>query len=186
MNPHTSAAAGRFTACWQEDSPRVAAYARRHVGADRSADVVAETFTTAWRRWPELPDPPLPWLIATARRIMANERRAVRRRQALDHRMRLLSDVAAPVVEDSITTAFQRTDALRHLAGLSEDHREALLLLAWDGLSIAEAASVLGIKPTALRARLHRARKALEALQRADEIHETPTPEPRLQLKETR
>lgn len=185
MNPQTSAAAGQFTACWQTDSPRVAAYACRHVGADLAPDVVAETFAAAWRRWGELPDPPLPWLIGTARRVMANERRAARRRQALDLRIRLLSDVAAPVVEDSIGSAFQRTDALRQLASLSEDHREALLLLAWDGLTITEAARALDIKPAALRARIHRARNALRMLQGTDDINETPPIGPRLQLRET-
>lgn len=179
-----STAAGDFTACWHADAPRVAAYARRHVGAQLSADVVAETFATAWRRWGDLPDPPLPWLIGAARKIMANERRSARRRQALDLRIRLLTDIAAHVVEDSFETAFHRDEALRQLAMLSEDHREVLLLVAWDGLTITDAAKALGIKPDAFRARLHRARKALEGLQTSPDSRPIPAIGHRLELKE--
>jgi RNA polymerase sigma-70 factor (ECF subfamily) len=53
------------------------------------------------------------------------------------------------------------------LAGLSESDRELLLLVAWEGLTHAEAAAALGISPVAARSRLHRARKrALKALQK--------------------
>jgi RNA polymerase sigma-70 factor (ECF subfamily) len=50
---------------------------------------------------------------------------------------------------------------------LSESDRELLLLVAWEGLTHAEAAAALGISPVAARSRLHRARKrALKALQK--------------------
>jgi RNA polymerase sigma factor (sigma-70 family) len=53
------------------------------------------------------------------------------------------------------------------LDGLSDSDRELLLLVAWEGLSHAEAAAALGISPVAARSRLHRARmRALKALQK--------------------
>jgi RNA polymerase sigma-70 factor (ECF subfamily) len=53
------------------------------------------------------------------------------------------------------------------LARLSEADRELLLLIAWDGLSPAEAAAVLGVKPATARVRLLRARRRLtQALSR--------------------
>jgi RNA polymerase sigma-70 factor (ECF subfamily) len=53
------------------------------------------------------------------------------------------------------------------LARLSESDRELLLLIAWDGLSPAEAATVLAIKPATARVRLLRARRRLtQALSR--------------------
>jgi RNA polymerase sigma-70 factor, ECF subfamily len=53
------------------------------------------------------------------------------------------------------------------LARLSESDRELLLLIAWDGLSAAEAAAVLAIKPATARVRLLRARRRLtQALSR--------------------
>ncbi len=51
------------------------------------------------------------------------------------------------------------------LTVLSERDRELLLLVAWEGLTPAEAAEVLGIGSVAARSRLHRARRrALQAL----------------------
>ena len=44
------------------------------------------------------------------------------------------------------------------MVALTDDEREVLLLVAWDGLSPAEAARVLGITPEASRTRLRRAR----------------------------
>jgi RNA polymerase sigma-70 factor (ECF subfamily) len=46
-------------------------------------DVLADTFLVAWRRLDSVPDDALPWLLGTARRVMANQRRAQRRRDAL-------------------------------------------------------------------------------------------------------
>jgi DNA-directed RNA polymerase specialized sigma24 family protein len=47
------------------------------------------------------------------------------------------------------------------LDGLPAADKELLLLVAWDGLSPAQAGSVLGLKPVAARSRLHRARSRL-------------------------
>jgi RNA polymerase sigma factor (sigma-70 family) len=134
-------------------------YARRHVGVDDAPDVVAEAFTVAWRRWSEVPDPALPWLIGTARRCIQNLRRTRRRQDALIERIRLLDAVAA---EEPAGLAGQRHDALVRLAGLSEQHREAILLVSWDGLTIEQAATAAGVRPATFRVRLHRARRALE------------------------
>jgi RNA polymerase sigma-70 factor (ECF subfamily) len=49
----------------------------------------------------------------------------------------------------------------RALERLSAGDRELLLLMAWDDLTSAQAAQVLGITPEAVRARLHRARARL-------------------------
>ena len=53
------------------------------------------------------------------------------------------------------------------LASLNDADRELLLLIAWDALSPAEAATVLGVKPATARVRLLRARRRLtQALSR--------------------
>ena len=50
---------------------------------------------------------------------------------------------------------------------LADSDRELLLLVAWEGLTPAEAAVALGISPVAARTRLHRARRrARNALER--------------------
>jgi RNA polymerase sigma factor (sigma-70 family) len=149
-----------FGDAWHQDGPRVAAYVRRHVPADDVQDVVAETFLHAWRRWEAVPRPPIAWLIGTARKVIGNSRRARRRRLALHDRLTLLGSAARPS-EDAGILATERMAALEALATLPDQQREALLLVAWDGLTPDEAAAALGIKPGTFRVRAHRARTAL-------------------------
>lgn len=160
MEPPAKGDSERFSRVWEADAPRVLLYARRHVGFDDAQDVVADTFTAAWRRWDDVPDPALPWLIGTARNCIKNIRRAGRRRDALTDRINLLEAVAA---DDPVESATRRHEALMQLAALSEQQREALLLISWDGLSIDQAATVLGLRPGTFRVRLHRAREALQS-----------------------
>lgn len=150
-----------FREAWHRDGPRVAAYARRHVPIDDVQDVVAETFLHAWRRWEAVPSPPIAWLIGTARKVIGNSRRTVRRRGALHDRLVLLG-AAARSSEDAAMVATERIAALEALAALPEHQREALLLVAWDGLTPDEAASALGVKAGTFRVRAHRARAALD------------------------
>lgn len=150
-----------FTRSWGRDGPRVAAYVRRHVPFADIQDVVAETFLQAWRRWDDVPEPPIAWLIGAARKVVGNHRRAAGRRTALTDRLVLLSSAAA-AADDAGVVAAERQEALRVLAALPDEQREALLLLAWDGLTTAEAAAVVGIRSGTLRVRAHRARQALE------------------------
>lgn len=152
-----------FSEAWRRDGPRVAAYVRRHVPLDDVQDVVAETFVQAWRRWEDVPDPPIGWLIATARKVVGNSRRSARRRTALHDRLALLSAAARPDADAGIL-ATDRVAALEALAALPDSQREALLLVAWDGLSPDAAADVLGIRPGTFRVRAHRARTALDDL----------------------
>jgi RNA polymerase sigma factor (sigma-70 family) len=149
-----------FERCWHENVRRVAAYAERHVGRDASYDVVSNTFLTAWRKWNEVPTSALPWLIATARGHIRNELRTQRRQQGLEARIRLL-DQSAYAGPEVGAGAHNRADALAALAALPEQDREALLLVAWEGLTDAEAAMVLRCRPATFRVRLHRARKRL-------------------------
>lgn len=133
-----------FSRCWQSDLPRVLRYAQRQVGADEAHDVTAEVFGVAWRRWTEVPEPALPWLIGVARRVCANSRRTVLRRRRPHSQLQLLHEVTREVEQVDPT---DRLEALRRLAELSDVEREAVLLVAWDGLSSAEAADVLGLHP---------------------------------------
>jgi RNA polymerase sigma-70 factor (ECF subfamily) len=63
---------------------------------------------------------------------------------------------------DSLDLVPQAGGALRGaLEQLSESDREVLLLIAWEGLSPAQAAATLGVKAATVRVRLHRARRRL-------------------------
>jgi len=147
-----------FTECWHTDGPRVLAFARRHVGDDHAHDVVSETFMIAWRRWDKVSEPPIGWLILTAKGVIRNRLRTNRRQSALADRITLLGQVAAPDISDA---AIGRHEALTRLAALTEEHREAILLTSWDGLTSEEAAEALGIRAATFRRRLSRARVAI-------------------------
>lgn len=147
----------RFDALYRECARSVIAYLRRRASHDDALEVAAEVFTVVWRRLDEVPDPALPWLFGVCRRQLANHRRGARRRLALVQRV---GQQPAPLVEQP-----EPVDGRlgRALTELSEDDRELVLLIGWEGLSPTEAADVLDILPATARTRLHRARRRLEA-----------------------
>ena len=140
-------------ALWHDWHRHVLAYALRRADPATAEDVVAETFVIAWRRMDDVPDPPLPWLLGVARRVLANLRRGERRRIALLDRLRRepVATAHAPPGEEG--------RVLAALASLRERDREALLLHAWEGLDHAGAGTVMGCSPAAFAVRLHRARQ---------------------------
>jgi len=121
---------------------RVWAYACRHVGPDRADDVVSETFLTAWRRRDDLPAAPLPWLLVTARHHIANQRRSGRRADEL-WLDAVRSQWRLPEALDPAEAVAEREAQLRPLEACTRPEREALLLVAWDGLSPAQVGSAL-------------------------------------------
>ena len=135
----------------------VRAYVLRRGSAAAAEDVVAETFLVAWRRLDALGDDPLPWLLGVARRVLANQQRADRRRGALTARLQAVFATQTPQWEPP---AQMSDEVAAAMARLSPAEREALLLVAWEGLEPARAASC---SPAAFRARLHRARRHVAA-----------------------
>jgi RNA polymerase sigma-70 factor (ECF subfamily) len=113
----------------------------------------------------------LPWAFAIARRLLID---SVRRRKN-DHRTVSLETgchEAGPVeaADDDQRTADEVIDSQRlgraidaQLARLPESHRVAFELIQKDGLSIREAAEVLGATPGAVKLRAHRAYVALRS-----------------------
>ncbi|MCW2898400.1 MAG: polymerase, sigma-24 subunit, subfamily [Streptosporangiaceae bacterium] len=153
----------QFEQVWQEFSPAVLRYARRRVSPEDVDDVVAETFVVVWRRLADAPDFPLPWLLGVARHVCANMRRSGRRYEALHARLTELPPPESRRASESSDDP-QVTAAAGALRRLGERDRELLTLIAWDGLSSAEAAVALGCSQAALRVRLHRARRRFAAL----------------------
>lgn len=138
-------------ALWRAWHRHVLAYALRRSDPATAEEVVAETFVVAWRRIREVPEPPLPWLLGVARRVLANRRRGEERRRALVDR---LEGESRSADQDGADGA-----VLEALARLREPDREALLLHAWEGLDNHAAAVVVGCSANAFAVRLHRARE---------------------------
>lgn len=157
----------RLEALFREHADAVHAYALRRIDASSADDTVSEVFAIACRRLEDVPAVPLPWLLACARRVLANQRRRDRRVGAL--RSRLASD-PRPVVSPATGDGVLR----QALNQLCDRDREVLLLTAWEGLEPAEAATVLGCSRGALSVRLHRARKRLQTALARLENQENP------------
>lgn len=135
-------------------------YAERRVADSAVDDVVADTFLVAWRRLDELPAEPSEvraWLFAVARRVLANTHRGRRRSHAVAVRVAAQPQHAG----DDAADVAHRVDLARAFARLTPRDQEVLALVAWDGLSTAEAARVLGISTSACSVRLSRARRRL-------------------------
>ena len=152
----------RFRALFEATYRDVRGYVhRRGVTHGRADDVVADTFLVAWRRLDEVPrHDPLPWLLAVARNLWRNERRRQARHGEFVRRLATIPPSPAPAAEDPAVAA-EDGAVFAALATLPEPDRELLLLVAWEGLTVAGAARVLGCSPGAARVRLHRARGRL-------------------------
>jgi RNA polymerase sigma-70 factor (ECF subfamily) len=136
------------------------AYALRHVDRDTAQEVLSETFLVAWRRLANVPGQPLPWLLVVARNTIANLRRSNYRQALLHSELERLERVAEPSPAAEVP-ALERAEVLAALAALTPVDREALLLVAWDGLSASQAARVAGCSVGTFHVRLFRARHRL-------------------------
>ncbi|TVZ90414.1 RNA polymerase sigma factor [Streptomyces sp. BK340] len=150
--------AERFTALYDACRQHVWAYAVSRAGRQVADEVVSETFVIAWRRFADIPEPPLPWLLGVARNALRDSARAQARREALTAEVQGWNESPE---EDFADEVADRNLILRALASLGEGDREALVLTAWHGLHAHEAAKVVGCSATTMRVRLHRARKRL-------------------------
>ncbi|KJE76739.1 RNA polymerase sigma factor [Ferrimicrobium acidiphilum] len=153
---------GRFDALYRSTRAKILAYALRRVpSTEDAADVLAETFTIAWRRLDQVPegDGALLWLYGVARNVIRNDLRSRQRRS------QLMGRIARHVPEAKwsvVARDEERLVALACLQGLHEDDQEVLMLTAWEGLAPVAVAKVLACSPGAARARIHRARRRLD------------------------
>lgn len=102
------------------------------------------------------------WLYGIARNVVAAARRDAARQRRNESRFaghRLLDGDDLVRVEEQIDVAHRVAALANELSALPDSERAVLELVSHDGLTVAEAAAALGIRPTAARVRLHRARR---------------------------
>jgi RNA polymerase sigma-70 factor (ECF subfamily) len=157
-----------FTELFDANHTKVLAYVRRRLDANVANDAVADTFLAAWKNLDRLTGDPLLWLYGLARGVVANHRRALGRAGRLNVRLSLLDPPStAPDHADIVGWRDPFAAAFRQL---SEPEREVLQIVAWEGLTPAEGAVVLGCSTTAFKVRTHRARRRLRHLLDANEV----------------
>lgn len=136
------------------------------------ADTAADLFQNVWLKLSKhrqrlRPDTELrAWLCTVARHEYLSYRRA----QTLDlGRLLVFGREPAPDPTEQDPRLIEVNAALRRL---SDADREVLLSTSVDGLSMRQAAGVLGISEPTLRQRLMRARRRLEAAVERERAHE--------------
>ncbi|MEU8382040.1 sigma-70 family RNA polymerase sigma factor [Streptosporangium sp. NPDC048865] len=151
----------RFEKVYRDTYEQILGYAMRRCDSpEDAADVVAETFEIAWRRVEDLPpgEQARLWLYGVARNVLANHRRGLMRRHT--HQTALRENLADLYARTSPPGEELELRAIgRIFRELSDEDRELLSLVAWEGLDAGEIALVLGRSRNAVRIRLHRARK---------------------------
>ena len=140
---------------------------RRRSTPDDVADLVSITFIeviAAARTYDARRGPVRPWLLGIATRCLADHLRDRYRRDELLRRLGerpAFTHGEAERVEAMIDAQRLAAPLERGLRQLTGAERELLLLVAEEGLGVAEAARALGIPAAAARMRLSRARRKL-------------------------
>jgi RNA polymerase sigma factor (sigma-70 family) len=152
----------RFEALYRSSYKAIFGYVLRRSDGDLDAvaDLVAEVFVVALRRQDAIPLPPQdrPWLYGVARRVLLDHQRRHSRRIRLESRLRAQTALSEARSGDDEPSLLRVRVAMEQLRPAD---REALQLVAWDGLSHAEAAQVLGCTPNAVALRVHKAKARL-------------------------
>ena len=150
----------QYRLLYERNYAPITAYVRRRVRrADGSdADIVAEVFVVAWRRFLEVPEQTkeLPWLYGVARNLVANHFRSVQRSSALTDRLMVEERVS---VDSSSGSSELELRVRRAVDQLSDLDREIFRLIHWEGLSHEEVSLSVGITAKAVERRVARARK---------------------------
>jgi RNA polymerase sigma factor (sigma-70 family) len=122
-------------------------------------DIAQEAMTRVYERWDRvrIATSPAAYVFTTAFNL--NRKRL--RRLAV---RRLRDDPREGLPSEKTEQIDLARDVLRALQVLPREQREAIVLIVWLDLDAAAAGRVLGIAPSSVRGRVHRARATLRAL----------------------
>ena len=171
-----------FSEIYDRYADRVLGYALRQTGSwELAQDVVSITFLEAWRRRSHVRfddnGSAAGWLFATARNVVRNQARALRRHHAAIERLH--SEASSPDPGDAVVERMAVEQRLKELLGvfalLPRRDREVLSLVS-TGLDSTAIATALDISEVAVRSRLSRSRKRLAKLAAAKSATRVPPP----------
>jgi RNA polymerase sigma-70 factor (ECF subfamily) len=145
-----------------------------HLAADLTADVFLAAVDSA-ASYDRTRGPLIAWLFGVGRNAIAAEARRRARELRTVRRIegrRLVDGAALARIEERLDAERESRRLHRAIEELPEEDRALIELVSLDGLSIADAARLLGVKPATARVRLHRSRARVIA-----RLHETGAPE---------
>ncbi len=144
---------GDFAGFFEREYPKLVRLMYLITGsATEAEDMSQEAMARAFERWQRVRrmGAPIPYV----QRIALNLNRSRVRRLIRRPERRL----GPPAPVDDEASVLARTLIRQALSLLSREQRETLVLVEWLGLSVEEAASVLDLRPSSVRSRIHRAR----------------------------
>jgi len=149
-----------FAELFRKYSPRLRFYVVKMLGDRQSHadDVLQEIWTSVFRALPKLNEGAAfrAWLFRITRARVCREFRQARM-DSIDAFEESQIEVATAEVESAVDVEAVQ----QQLAGLSPEHREALLLRFMEEMTYDEIALVTGQSPGTVRSRIHYAKRAL-------------------------
>lgn len=136
-----------------------------HLAADLTAEIFLAAVDSASSYRPDRGAPGA-WLVGVARHVLATEFRRQSRARKVVRRIsgqRLVDADSLARIEERIDAEREARQVFAALASLPPRDRALMELVALDGLSVTEAAAVLGVKPGTARVRLHRSRARVQS-----------------------
>lgn len=170
MSRYSAGDAGAFAAVYDELAPRLFRYLLRLTRSNTvlAEDLLQQTFLQMHdARGRFVPGSAVsPWAYAIARRLFIDTVRKGRREELFGSPEDLLTNLASEVVTPEADVAARRIAAEldAELERLPAQQREAFLLVRDEGLSMSEAALLLGTTVAAVKLRASRAYRALRAV----------------------
>ncbi len=140
--------------------PNLRAFAIALCGdADRADDLVQDTMLKAWNSLDTFEEGTnlRAWLFTILRNTYFSECRR-RRREVPDDSGEYVAQLCVPPAQDGCVDA---QDVLRALSKLTDDQREALILVGAEGFAYEEAAMICGCAVGTIKSRVNRARNRL-------------------------
>lgn len=158
-----------FEAFYREHLPWVRRFVARRVDdAHAAADLTGDVFLAAIdgaEGYRSSHGSPGAWLAGVARNVVADHFRRQAREARANSRLvgqALLDEQSTDRIAERIDGERLARELYQSLAGLPENQRAVVELVAVDGLTLAEAAQALGITAGNARVRYHRARARLQ------------------------
>ncbi|HVJ19744.1 MAG TPA: RNA polymerase sigma factor [Polyangiaceae bacterium] len=156
MERYVDGSAEAFDELYRRVAPTLMGYLLRLTRhRERAEDLLQVTFAKVHRARESYfkGAPVLPWMLAIARRSFLDERRAASSRSEDLSQDGVLPEPRHedPALSNDVSEALEKA-----LDALPEAYREAIQLTKVSGLSIAQAAAVLGSSETAVKLRVHR------------------------------
>jgi RNA polymerase sigma-70 factor (ECF subfamily) len=176
MDRYSEGDEGAFSELYDLLAPRLHAFlVRRTRDKPCAEDLLQQTFLQMHcaRRHFTCGANVMPWAFAIARRLLIDRRRKDGREVVGEEGQGEQAEPIAPGASPEQIAVHRRLTRRveRELARIPHAHREAFELVQCDGLSMAEAAEVLGTTVTAVKLRAHRAYETLRKLL-GDEVRE--------------